>query len=299
MGKKRTKGRTKGGLLNRAIVFGALCATVVLSGAACSKSTQTSSPSSSPTASASVSTAAPTLQLATGPTATVISGDTATIALDVSGIRIVAPDGDISGKTGHLHVFIDKDPVAAGAVIPKAPGIVHTADNPIHLTGLTDGEHKLVIVLGDGVHRRIGNAQVTQSIKIAGPTVHLTAPATVAAGQPLTVTATVEGVQLVKPADDKSNKDGSTGHLHLFVNKSPTAPGGAPIPSGDPAIIHTAATTTDIPATLLKAGDNTIWVELGFADHTPFSPEIVDRVVVSVTPAPATATATVTATATP
>ena len=55
-------------------------------------------------------------------------------------------------------------------------------------------------------------------------------------------------------------------------------------------------------AALLKAGENTIWVELGYADHTPFNPEIVDKVVVTVTPpasAPATATATATSTATP
>jgi hypothetical protein len=281
------------------IVISALCATVMLAGA-CSKSTQTSGSSASPTASASASpTAAPTLRLSTAPTATAVSGNTATIALDASGIRIVAPDGDTSGKTGHFHVFIDKEPVAAGQTIPKGPGIVHTAENPIYLTGLTDGDHKLAIVLGDGVHRRIGDALVIQTIKVTGPTVHLTAPATVAAGQPVTVTATVEGVKLVKAADDKSAKDGSTGHLHIFVNKSPVAPGGAPIASGDPAIIHTAATTTVIPAALLKAGDNTIWVELGYADHTPFSPEIVDKVVVTVQPAPAKVTGTATSTATP
>jgi hypothetical protein len=289
--------------LKRASILGALCVTVIFTSTACSKSTQTSGSSASPTASAAASaTASPTLQLSSAPTATVVSGNTATIALVVSGIKIVAPDGDTSGKTGHFHVFIDKDPVPAGTVIPKAPGIVHTPDNPIHLTGLTDGDHKLVIVLGDGVHRRIGDSQVTQSIKITGPTVHLTAPATVAAGQTLTVTATVEGVKLVKAADDTSHKDGSTGHLHIFVNKDPVTPGGAPIPSGDPAILHTAATTTEIPAALLKAGENTIWVELGYADHTPFNPEIVDKVVVTVTPpasAPATATATTTSTATP
>jgi Domain of unknown function (DUF4399) len=104
----------------------------------------------------------------------------------------------------------------------------------------------------------------------------------------------VQGVKLVKATDDMSDKNGSTGHLHLFVNKSPLPPG-APIPSGDPAIIHTADTTTEIPAALLKAGDNTIWVELGYADHTPFSPEIIDKVVVAVTPAQATTTTTATA----
>ncbi|HEX9315509.1 MAG TPA: DUF4399 domain-containing protein, partial [Actinomycetota bacterium] len=185
-------------------MLGTLCVTVIFIGTSC-KSTQTSGPSASPSASASASaTASPTLRLSTAPTATVVSGDTATIALDVSGIKIVAPDSDTSGKTGHFHVFIDKDPVPAGTVIPHAPGIVDTEENPIYVTGLTDGDHKLVIVLGDGVHRRIGDSEVTKSIKITGPTVHLTAPATAVAGQTLTVTATVEGVKLVKAADDTS-----------------------------------------------------------------------------------------------
>src|SRR4029077_1645116 len=182
-------------------MFVALCVTVIFTGTACSKSTQTSGSSASPTPSASARPVAAThLQLSTAPTATVVSGDTATIALVVSGIKIVAPDGDTSGKTGHFPVSIDKDPVPAGTIIPHASGIVHTEENPIQLTGLSDGDHKLVIVLGDGVHRRIGDSQVTQSIKITDPTAPPTAPATAFAGQTLTVTATVEGVKLVKAA---------------------------------------------------------------------------------------------------
>jgi len=213
----------------------------------------------------------------------VVSGNTATIALEVSGIRIVKADGDTSGQSGHFHVFIDRDLVAVGETIPKLAGIVHTAENPIHLTGLTPGDHKLSILLGDGAHRRIGSAQVVTSVKVTGPSVQLTAPATVASGQPLRVTATVEGVTLMKAVDDTSKKNGTAGHLHIFVNKD-LAPPGVPIQTGDPAIIHTAATTTDIPATLLKVGENTIWVELGYADHTPFDPPVVDKVVVTVTP---------------
>ncbi len=262
----------------------ALLGTLILAGGACKDSTVGGGASPSATATTAAA-ASPTLQLSSAPTATVVSGNTAMIALTVTGIRIVKADGDTSGLTGHFHVFIDKDPVAAGEAIPKVAGIVHTAENPIHLTGLADGVHKLVIVLGDGAHRRIGDAGVTTSVTVAGPTVHLTAPATATAGQPVRVTATVQGVALVKATEDRSNKDKTTGHLHIFVNKEPTAPGG-PIPSGDSAIIHTASATTDIPGTLLKAGDNTIWVEVGYADHTPFDPQILDKVVVTVTPAP-------------
>lgn len=85
----------------------------------------------------------------------------------------------------------------------------------------------------------------------------------------------------MKAADDKSNKDGTAGHLHLFVNKDVTAEG-TPIPSGDPAIIHTAAASVEIPANLLKTGENVIWVVLGYADHAPFAPPVIDKVVVTI-----------------
>ena len=86
---------------------------------------------------------------------TKVEGDTAVLTMKVGGVTIVAPNGDTSGSTGHFHVFIDREPVAEGKTIPKEDGIVHSADNPIRVTGLSPGEHELTVVLGDGNHNRI------------------------------------------------------------------------------------------------------------------------------------------------
>ncbi len=99
---------------------------------------------------------------------TKVEGDTAVLTMKVGGITIVAPDGDTSGKSGHFHVFIDREPLKEGETIPKEEGIVHSADNPIRVTGLSPGEHELTVVLGDGTHKRIhGEIEATTEVTIA------------------------------------------------------------------------------------------------------------------------------------
>ena len=271
--------------MRRVILLPSLLMVVLLLSVACGRSTTNQSAAQS-SPSATVVANAVSLKILTPATGAAIKGNTTELQLDVSGISIVKADGDTSGKSGHFHVFVDRDPVAPGEIIPKDKGIIHSANNPILLTGLAVGDHKVVVVLGDGAHRRIGTVQATTSFTAAGPTLNVSAPATVAAGQPVGITATVQGVTLTKASEDTSKKDGTTGHLHVFVNKDPTLLG-TPIPTGDPAIIHTAATEIQVPATLLKPGENTIWVVLGYADHTPFDPRVLDKVIVTVQqPAP-------------
>ena len=96
-----------------------------------------------------------------------IEGDTAVLTVEVSGVTIVAPNGDESGTSGHFHVFVDRDPLAEGEVIPAEAGIVHSASNPIRVPALTPGEHKLTVVLGDGNHQRIhGEVEDEVTVKI-------------------------------------------------------------------------------------------------------------------------------------
>ncbi|MGH9190331.1 MAG: DUF4399 domain-containing protein, partial [Acidimicrobiales bacterium] len=61
-------------------------------------------------------------------------------------------DGDRSGKSGHLHVFVDRPPTPAGQAIPVEPGIIHSAATTIEVPGLAPGEHTLWVVAGDGTH---------------------------------------------------------------------------------------------------------------------------------------------------
>lgn len=228
--------------------------------------------------SATKTTAAPSESLTiTSPVdGAVIKGNVVKLDVDTRGVTLVKADGDTSGKTGHLHVFIDRDPPAAGAVIPKEAGIVHSAINPVVLSGLHVGTHRLVVVYGDGAHARIGSAKDEVTVKVEGPSVDATAPATSPAGQPVVVTVAVEGFTLAKADGDTS---GATGHVHLFVDRDPTAAGQA-IPKED-GIIHSADTSISIPD--LAPGEHTIWVVVGNGVHVPFEPSVTDKVVVTVT----------------
>lgn len=98
---------------------------------------------------------------------TKVEGDTAVLTMKVGGVTIVAANGDTSGKSGHFHVFIDRAPLKEGEVIPKEAGIVHSADNPIRVPGLTPGKHEITVVLGDGNHQRIrGDLEAKTTVTI-------------------------------------------------------------------------------------------------------------------------------------
>jgi len=85
--------------------------------------------------------------------ATAKVGEPVTLEVKTEGVGIVAANGDTSGRTGHLHVFIDRPPSAAGQPIPKDPTVIHTTEKKIALPAFTTpGEHTLWVVLGDGNH---------------------------------------------------------------------------------------------------------------------------------------------------
>lgn len=191
-----------------------------------------------------------------------VRGNVLTLAFVVRGIQIVPADGDTSGNTGHFHVFVDRDPVAAGVVIPREPGIIHSVDNPLRLTGLSVGPHTLVIVLGDGSHQRIEGVEVRHTVEVQGPAVQATVPATNPAGQPVKVEMKAEGVT-IKAADGDTS--GATGHFHVFIDRELTPPG-QPIPK-EAGIIHSAEGTVDLEG--LAPGDHFIWVVLADGNHVP------------------------------
>ena len=206
---------------------------------------------------------------------TSVSGNVVQLDLAANGVSIVPADGDTSGHTGHYHLFIDRDPPPPGTPIPKEPGIVHTADSHVTIAGLTTGTHHISVVLGDGAHHRLGDAVLQADVAVRGPSVTATAPATVNAGDPVTVQMQVDGIRLT-PADGDTS--GQTGHLHLFVDRSPTPPG-QPIPKED-GIIHTADTSVTLPA--MAPGEHTVWVVAGNGAHVPLDPPVMAKVTFTV-----------------
>jgi hypothetical protein len=262
------RGRTRGPLV-------ALVATVLaVSAAACGDDKATNAQSA--TTATTTTAAAKVVQIKSPPPGTEVQGNVVVLDLSAEGVTIRAADGDTSGTTGHFHVFVDRSPVAFGQTIPKEPGIIHTTDDPVTVAGLAPGKHKLAVVLGDGAHRSISYTPAETEVTVLGPAVEATAPASVPAGQPVTIELKATGVTIVGPDGDTSGK---TGHFHLFVDRPPVAPG-ALIPTGDPAIIHTKETS--VPLKDLAAGDHVVWIVVGDGAHRALDPPVRAKVMFSV-----------------
>jgi hypothetical protein len=225
-----------------------------------------------------------------------IQGNVLTIPVTVKGITIVKPNGDTSGKTGHFHIFIDKLPVKPGVVIPHAHNIVHTADDPIKIYGLTPGMHKLHIVIGDGAHIRIApSARAVVKVKVDGPSVQGLAPATILKGQALTVELRAEGVKIVAPGTETGTDEG---HFHVLVDPATppkagesvdnmtSAPEASPMSSPEVSPMASAMTFmtggTSQTITGLTPGEHVIWVVLAGKDHKAWNPPVMDRLTVTV-----------------
>lgn len=83
-----------------------------------------------------------------------VEGDPWTIIVNVTGVRLVAPNGDTSRATGHLEFVIDHDLPPVGIPLTDADDYaVPTAQKTVPLTGLETGEHYVWIVLADGARQ--------------------------------------------------------------------------------------------------------------------------------------------------
>jgi hypothetical protein len=205
-----------------------------------------------------------------------VRGNVVSIDVGSKGVDIVKADGDTSGRSGHYHVFIDREPVRGGEVIPVEAGVVHSAVDPIVITGLDPGKHEFHVVLGNGKHERIGDYEDTVEVTVRGPSVDASVPAEITANTPFPVGVKADGVEIVPANGDTSGK---SGHFHLFVDIEPPDPGQA-VPTGNPMIIHSA--TAPITAPGLAPGEHTLWVVLGNGAHQVWDPVVMDKITVTV-----------------
>jgi hypothetical protein len=80
------------------------------------------------------------------------------LRIELAAERItLRPAGVDEPNSGHLHLFIDREPTPVGEVIPNEPGIVHLgqAQTEHLLEGLEPGEHMVIAVLADYLHVRL------------------------------------------------------------------------------------------------------------------------------------------------
>ncbi|MFN2464740.1 MAG: DUF4399 domain-containing protein [Candidatus Dormibacteria bacterium] len=93
----------------------------------------------------------PAVSVALGP----ISGGDVTVRLSSTNFKVVPPaeatNAHVYGE-GHYHLFVDVPPSAAGEVIPRTPGVYHTAESTFTIHNLKSGHHHLYVVLGFSDH---------------------------------------------------------------------------------------------------------------------------------------------------
>jgi len=219
------------------------------------------------------------VSLSIGDTPDSVEGNVVSLPVDIEGIEIVPPDGDDSGDSGHFHVFIDREPVEVGEVVAREAGIVHSAENPIKLYGLSPGSHEFTVVLGDGTHTRIEeDVEDSVTVDVEGPSVDATAPATIGSGDDLTVSLDAEGVEIIAADGDTS---GDSGHFHVLVDPEDPPEAGGTIPAAEEGTIY-HTTNPELTIEGLDDGDHVIWVVLGDGTHEAFDPAVMDRLMVTV-----------------
>jgi LPXTG-motif cell wall-anchored protein len=113
------------------------------------------------------------------------------------------------------------------------------------------------------------------------PQVAITAPANGAtvAGPNVTVNITVSGTNLVPAANATRLEDL---HVHYVLDGDPTtlASGAAPIPTGNPNIVHAAATSNTFMD--VAPGQHRVTVVLGLSNHVAVQPTVAPSVTFTV-----------------
>src|SRR6185369_15108269 len=72
---------------------------------------------------------------------------------------LVKPAGAVEAGSGHHHILIDAEPVAAGMPVPKDDQHLHFGKGQTEATvPLAPGEHVLSLQFADGIHRSYGSA---------------------------------------------------------------------------------------------------------------------------------------------
>ena len=100
------------------------------------------------------------------PTTNAIVPPTFTVKMGAVGVE-VEPSGDIVPGSGHMHILVDTDFIAAGEVIPTDEQHLHYGDASLEaeLT-LTPGEHTLHLQFADGAHIALEGDQYRDQIDV-------------------------------------------------------------------------------------------------------------------------------------
>ena len=88
----------------------------------------------------------------------VVAGPDVLVRLEAVNVAIVSAGID-QPSSGHHHLFVNRDPTPVGEPIPTEEGIVHLggAQTEHSFNDLADGSYRIIAVLGDHQHVRLGS----------------------------------------------------------------------------------------------------------------------------------------------
>jgi hypothetical protein len=123
---------------------------------------------------------------------------------------------------------------------------------------------------GDSAAAGASAAADTPAVAAPAPHASIMSPAEgdSVSGDSVRVMMSVEGAKLVRADSAMNPHMAGEGHLHLFLDKDPTA-AGAPIPMGDASIVHIGSGASEWVFKKLSKGPHRIIAVYAFSDHTP------------------------------
>lgn len=92
-------------------------------------------------------------------------GTTFMVKLSAAGLRVV-PAGEKAPNSGHHHILINQDPIAAGEEIPFTRRHIHLGKGQTEIElKLQPGTYRLTAQFGDGEHKSLGE-KLSRTISI-------------------------------------------------------------------------------------------------------------------------------------
>ena len=86
--------------------------------------------------------------------------------MGLDGMSLDTANGKIKPASGHHHILIGLDSIAAGTVVPKDSTHLHFGNAQSQAeVKLAPGKHKLTLQLADALHRSYGS-KLTSSVTI-------------------------------------------------------------------------------------------------------------------------------------
>ena len=182
---------------------------------------------------------------------------------------VIEPSGEVNDDSGHFHILVDTDFIAAGEIIPTDEVHLHYGQGQTSVSlELEPGEHTLRLQFADGLHTALDGEQYRDTITVfveAGdesPSVRFEQPADGATvTSPFEVVMAATGLT-VEPSGEVNE---GAGHFHILVDTDFT-PVGEVIPTDEQNLHYGQGQTS---ATLeLEPGEYTLRLQFADGLHT-------------------------------